>query len=628
MHPSRVVLVAAALLLLSLSCNMPRLRRPAAADERRLVLGEPAVALTSTIGAGGGVLRVELPGSPIDGWAIEVPSGAYPSETAFRISSMPIKSHTFGDDFQPVTPLVRIDNGGAVAQGFLTIEVPVEVPQGYFPLAFTYDPETGALEGLPVMPEDGSVRIPMRAFSYITVAMVRENLLEGTIATDFNPQLDMWPFPNEGSAAAPAGYCAGASLTSLYYFDRPARGPLMQAYDPFDNPHAATPSLPEDDRLGIRLSSAAQGMIRIDPSNVDPNVDWWIRTQWDDARVTYLTLAGIMLATEQPQLVHLQNPSTAHAVVAYGSQDGRRILIADPNYPGEARQLTYDPAAGRFDSYQTGTMAGSPPIEFDRAFFLRKRDVIPWGGLAGLMQAFEAGTVGSDLFPTYTIWASSADPDDTSAPEPLVDGFQTSEKKLKLKFEPQGFEGRMVLYREDGRAFDLVESGGSTILELGDEQTVTGFLIEKTGGSKPLWVDFRWMRIGRNVCVASPEAYEVAYTWNREGEQRWSGSGGSGCRWMYTVRNTGGEPLIALLLTRYDNGTMQGDRWERFNLAPGAEDAFQVGKTDYVSGADTYDLVDRMLVVRDVPECQALLSDDQKPMWLSMASPATDFTCE
>lgn len=593
-----------------------------------MVLGAPMEVLSTRIGAQGGVVRVDDLASPLAGWAIEVPAGAYPGETPFRISSLPIESHTFGDAFQPVTPLVHIDNGEAVAQGFLTVEVPVELLQGSFPLAFTYDPESGALEGLPVMPGDASVRIPMRTFSYITVAMVRENLLEGTIATGFSPQGDMWPFPNEGSTAAPAGYCAGASLTSLYYFDRPSRGPLMQAYDPFDNPHAATPSLPEDDRLGIRLTSAAQGMIRIDPTNVDPNVDWWVRTQWDDARVTFLTLAGIMLATEQPQLVHLQNPSTAHAVVAYGAQDGRRILIADPNYPGEARQLIYDPAAGRFDTYQTGTMSGSPPIEFDRAFFLRKRDVIPWGALAGLMQAFEAGTVGTDLFPTYTIWASSADPGDTSAPEPLADGFQTSKKKLKLKFEPQGFEGRMVLYREDGQAFDSVEAGGSTILELGDEQTVTGFLIEKTGGSKPLWVDFRWMRIGRNACVATPDAYEVAYAWNREGAQSSSGSGGSWCRWMYTVRNTGDQPLVALLLTRYDNGSMQGERWERFTLAPGAEDAFQVGKADYVSGADTFDLVDRMLVVRDVPECRELLSDDQKPMWLTMASPAADFTCE
>ena len=88
----------------------------------------------------------------------------------------------------------------------------------------------------------------------------------------------------------------------------------MQAFDPFDNPHPATPDLPDDDRMGIRLSSAAQRLIKIDPSNADPNIDWWIRAQWDNPRVTYLTLAGIMLVTERPQLVHLDNPATAHAV--------------------------------------------------------------------------------------------------------------------------------------------------------------------------------------------------------------------------------------------------------------------------------------------------------------------------
>jgi hypothetical protein len=165
--------------------------------------------------------------------------------------------------------------------------VPVDV-RGDLPLAFTYDPETGVLEGLPLMPDAGVARIPMRTFLCHGGDDPR-NLLEGTITTAFDPRRDMWPFPNQGSSAAPAGHCAGESLTSLYYFDAPTRGPLMQAFDPFDNPHAATPNLPDDDRMGIRLSSAAQRLIKINPSNADPNIDWWIQSQWDDPRVTYLT---------------------------------------------------------------------------------------------------------------------------------------------------------------------------------------------------------------------------------------------------------------------------------------------------------------------------------------------------
>ena len=613
---------------LSLSCNLPLLRASSSGEARRLVLGEPTEILTASISSAGGELRIDQPGSPLDGLTITVPAGAYPGDTGFRISSVPILSHTYGEAFDPQIPLIHIDNGGAVAQGFLTVEVPLDVPQGSFPLAFTYDPETGLMEGLPLMPDAGVARIPMRSFSYITLAMIRENLLEGTITTAFDPRRDMWPFPNQGSSVAPAGYCAGESLTSLYYFDAPTRGPLMQAFDPFDNPHAATPGLPDDDRMGIRLSSAAQRLIKIDPSNADPNIDWWIRAQWDDPRVTYLTLAGIMLVTERPQLVHLQNPSTAHAVIAYGAEDGRRILIADPNHPGQERQLTYDPTSTSFASYQTGTTADSNPVNFDRVFFLRKRDVIDWRALAGLWQAFEAGSVGSDQFPSYTIWASSADPDDTAAPVPLVDGFQTGDDKLKLTFEPQGFSGKMVLHRQDGQAFDAVETGGSTVVELPEEQNVLGFLIEQTGGTRPLWVDFRWMRIGRGECLAPRESVATSYTWNREGAQRFSGSGGTGCRYEFTAVNVGEEPVVVLARSVMDNNSMHLETWERFALAPGGTGLTQVDRTLYTDGTVTYTMVDRMLVVRDVPECQSFLSEDNEAGWLAASTAVEDFSCD
>lgn len=623
-----LLFVSASLLLVSLSCNAPMRRQAPPDEERRLVLGEPVEILTTTVTPEGGVIRLDPPGSPLQGWTITVPAGAYSDATEFRVTSRPITSHTYGEAFDPQTPLVKIDNGGAVSGAFLTLEVPLDLSEGSFPLAFTYDESSGELEGLPVMPEAGHVRIPMKTFSEITVAEVREALLNGTITTGFDPRRDMWPFPNNGSAAAPGGFCAGESLTSLYYYDSRSNQALRTAYDGYDNPHAPTPSFVNDDRMGIRLSSAAQKNIKFDPAQQDPSIDWWLQAQWDKPRVAYLTLAGIMLVTNRPQLVHLDNPSTAHAVVAYGAEDGRRILIADPNHPGEGRVLTFDPAADRFEPYLTGTTADSTPVAFDRVFFLRKRDVIDWGVMGGLWQAFLAGKVGDDLFPAYTIWASSADESSVAPPVPLTDGFQAPEEKLRLTFEPQDFQGRMVLYREDGEQFDSVESGGWTVIDLKDEQTTIGFLIEENRSDRRLWVDFRWLRIQRSECLASPDTVVASYEWNQPGEQSWSGSGGSGCRFEYTLRNVSDEPLVALVHTRFDNNAMQLEAWKRLPLAAGEQGSTTVDRTVYSDGVITFTVADRLLLVRDLPQCQAFLSDDNEDTWMSLSAPIADFGCE
>lgn len=86
---------------LSLSCNFPLVRPSSSGEARRLVLGEPTEILTASISSGGGELRIDEPGSPLDGLTIRVPAGAYPGDTGFRISTVPILSHTYGEAFDP-----------------------------------------------------------------------------------------------------------------------------------------------------------------------------------------------------------------------------------------------------------------------------------------------------------------------------------------------------------------------------------------------------------------------------------------------------------------------------------------------------------------------------------------------
>ena len=123
-------------------------------------------------------------------------------------------------------------------------------------------------------------------------------------------------------------------------------------------------------------------------------------------------------------------------------------------------------------------------------------------------------------------------------------------------------------------------------------------------------------------------AVTTSYTWNREGAQRSSGSGGTGCRYEFTAVNVGEEPVVVLARSVMDNNSMHLETWERLALAPGETGVTQVNRTLYTDGTVTYTIVDRMLVVRDVPECQSFLSDDNEAGWLAASTPVEDFSCD
>jgi hypothetical protein len=612
------------LVFLTVACNFPLLAKRSDTGPRYLQLGPEEHVLSQTAPPEGGVIRVEQPGSPIDGLTVSVPPGAYAESVTFDIAYQPIESHDYDDTFDPVTPLIGIENGGTTAAAYLTVGIPVQLPDGYFPLAFTYDSGTGELEGIPLLSvENGLVQLPMRHFSYVTVSMIKENLLQGEITTGFSPIRDIWTFPNEGSVAEPGGHCAGQSLSALYYFDVLREGPLATRYDGYNNPLGSTPELWEDDRLGIRLSSSAQRLLTVGGDRTGPDAAWWLQAQWNDPRITYLTFAGVMLVTERPQLVYLNSPTTGHAMIAYGAAGGDRIYIADPNYPGEERALTYDPNEGKFDAYLTGTRRGGEAISFDQVHFLRKRDAVQWESLGNLWQSFTAGNVGDNIFPAYTIWA-----EDPAAPPgqrfPLVDGVMTDAESLKLTFEPQGFEGKVVLYRENGEAYDAIEEGSSAAVELKDGTTTLGFLVEAKYGGEFRWVDFRWIRIERGECLASRDAY----TWSYEEIEEIGGSGGTICKAKFVLTNAGAEPLHVVAYETYDNGTMKGQQWSHHPLAAGEKwEQMPVGRTVYNDGVVTYNWVAKVLVLRDVSECEKLRFEESQPFWEAQALSVEELAC-
>ncbi|MFH1110099.1 MAG: hypothetical protein V1790_13025, partial [Planctomycetota bacterium] len=104
--------------------------------------------LTSmTVDAAGGEISVTDDASPLAGFSVLVPGGAYAEPTTFRISYEPILAYDLPAGFEPAAPLIDIDHGPNRAETPFGVAIPVEIPEGYFGMAFFYDRESGALEG-------------------------------------------------------------------------------------------------------------------------------------------------------------------------------------------------------------------------------------------------------------------------------------------------------------------------------------------------------------------------------------------------------------------------------------------------------------------------------------------------
>jgi hypothetical protein len=82
--------------------------------------GTTVASMTVNMPPEGGKLAVNKSGDPLDGMALTIPAGAYSDSKQFKIAYAAIESQTFGADFNPVTPLITVDNGGDYANEIIT----------------------------------------------------------------------------------------------------------------------------------------------------------------------------------------------------------------------------------------------------------------------------------------------------------------------------------------------------------------------------------------------------------------------------------------------------------------------------------------------------------------------------
>lgn len=441
------------------------------AARRTLTLAAKTRLLTQTVAVSGGEVLVSDPNSELNGLKINVPPNAYAKETRFIISTQPIKKHRLGELFDPITPLISINNGHGLAAEPMTVEIPIQLGPDEFAMAFFWDRRTGKLEGIPLVDlAADKLTLVTSHFSDLVVSRIKVDKLGNlTIDTGFAPGIDDWQFTNHGSIIAQGGHCAGQSISMMWYYYEKRLGanqrPLYGRYDNNDYGFG-TIDFYEDDSWGYRLASIVQY-----------SVDWDAKSRilfnalgWASDRLTWHAFAYSMALTGEPQYVAIgryekdengKDVRRGHAIVAYRI-DGDSIYVADPNYPGQTdRTIRYENDA--FLPYASGDNAHDIAANGAKAYteirYMAKSALVDWDQIGVEYEKMLEGKVGEGLFPAYILSVLRYDPETRRAewqvdPEVIeIDEAETAlvgeDYRGKLRFGvgmPPNSEYQVILY--------------------------------------------------------------------------------------------------------------------------------------------------------------------------------------
>lgn len=344
---------------------------------------EPAVpVVTREFPVEGGWLLVDRMGDPLDGLELEVLPNSYDRPVRFDISYHPLAPGSELDGMMVLSPLIVIDNGGAIADIGIILKIPVYMYWRHFPAVWAYDEDTGDLEPLPVIKvEKSTVNVAVRSVDRIIVTShPYEELEQLVVDTGFVPGRDTWPFPNRGTFFSPRGLSWGMGSAALAYYLEGAgqKGavPLSQRYDGPGPAGAATPDLWQDDARGLHIVSAVQA--RYDEArqgrSYDPMYEltrelegsFSVRSvRFTTDEVTFYSLVTAMAVTSEPQLLNLSvaGGDDGLTLIAYRSE-GNTIYVADPNDdPRNPAIHTLVLEYGRFQPYTTREALGDAPAQ-------------------------------------------------------------------------------------------------------------------------------------------------------------------------------------------------------------------------------------------------------------------------
>ena len=505
---------------------------------------------SSTISTAGGDLTVSKPGTPVDGLQISVSPDSYSTNQTFTVSYADIKSHNFGENFHPITPLINIKCDGGYSAEIMTLTVPVTVPAGSIPIGFYLDAFTGKLEGIPVLSATSTtITFMTRHFlsgnllhtsstsgaqkvkalepnkgANIIVCSISESLLNAQpiISSGFKPGTDDWEFVNYGSYLAVGGHCAGQNMAAMwYYFEKKStEGKLFNKFND-------TPNLWQSNAIGYRFCSVihsdlGEGLI----TNL---FDKYIDRNQDFDKLKLLTIAGTMFITGEPQgigIYRLKGTRTngtpiygGHDLICYQvSVSSGKLYISDPNTPNTPQYIEF--SNNKFKPYNAKTNGHSSSNSYPYITYYAKTAWIDWALVGKRYTQLMDSTIGNvapNTFPSYSIQVLNG-----ASNVPLTNGFGSSSDTLRTYVE---LPTATIFYinslnRKPTRWYAYNSSGVSIARK---ENIGVGYVLLKPGLNKigyyivgftegdtiskgvydDEFIDFKWYKIYRYVVKVS-----------------------------------------------------------------------------------------------------------------------------
>lgn len=125
-------------------------------------------------------------------------------------------------------------------------------------------------------------------------------------------------------------------------------------------------------------------------------------------------------------------------------------------------------------------------------------------------------------------------------------------------------------------------------------------------------------------CLAAKDSFHWSYVDFKSSK----GTGGVTCNARMIFSNRGSEALLIVLYESFDNNAMKFEGWKSYQLLPSGELEKRVNRTIYTDGVITFDRVDKMLVLRDLPGCvKDIPSISQASEWADAAQNIDEITC-
>lgn len=458
----------------------------------------------------GGMIQIQGSASVLNGLEIELPEGSYHEVADFSISYSEILSHDFGPLFQPVSPLIEINNGGKLSNQLMRLKVPVIASPDAYKMAFYYDRASGELEGISVLSQkENFVEVIVRHFSLIVITQVQKELLigGGGFHTSFDPSRNGWGFVNYGSYPEYDGICAGMSIGAAYYFKNFKAGLALNSYFDNDQLWFPSPDVWEDDANGLRFATAIH---RVQEAFWDNNlVDvTQIVNATDSDR--FFNLIYSILILNQPQLIYLSDPAApiAHMIVAFGYQVlGKevKINVYDPNFPNQESTISYNLETHSFSKYTSAQNAraleNNQLFNYSQIAFVPLSSVMSKSEMDFLWQKVQNKTIEDGLFPAYKVFAV---PKDNSYSKVELNTRDNSAQNYipftEFDFQIEGVDPGTGVKLEalsflPGFGLERYNPAKTIIME--NRDTLIGLYLKATptGQSYEQWVGFEWFKI-------------------------------------------------------------------------------------------------------------------------------------